>query len=167
MNEPNKEQQEELKKKHERTKRKLKIIGIIVAVAGLGFTVMGFVDMISSTSKGEMPALFWGLIVGLPMLGIGGMLCLTGFRREITRYMKNESVPVINETGREIAPAVSAIAGAVKDSEGNVCPHCGNPNDENAVFCRHCGGELLVTCPSCKEKVKNGKFCDKCGKPLH
>ena len=63
MNEPNKEQQEELKEKHERTKRKLKIIGIIVAVAGLGFTVMGLVDMISSTSKGEMPALFWGLIL--------------------------------------------------------------------------------------------------------
>ena len=60
MNEPNKEQQEELKKRHERTKRKLKIAGIIVAVVGLGFTVMGLVDMISSTSKGELLLCFGG-----------------------------------------------------------------------------------------------------------
>ena len=36
MNNPNAEQKAELKRKHERTKRKLKIIGAIVAVAGLG-----------------------------------------------------------------------------------------------------------------------------------
>ena len=44
--------------------------------------------MIISTSEGEMPTLFWGMIVGLPMLGIGGVLCLMGFRKEITRYVK-------------------------------------------------------------------------------
>ena len=166
MDERNAEQQAELKKKHERTKRTLKIIGVVIAVIGLGLAVMGGVDMISSVSDDKMPTLFWGLIVGLPMLGIGGMFCLMGFRKEITRYVKNETVPVINETGQEIRPAISAIAGAVKNAEGNICPHCGNPNDETAKFCRHCGAELSVVCPSCGEKVKAGKFCDKCGKLL-
>lgn len=34
-----------------------------------------------------------------------GIVCLTfGFRKEITRYVKNESVPVINEAGEELQP---------------------------------------------------------------
>ena len=167
MDDPAAKQQAELKKKHERTKRKLKIIGAIVAVAGLGLAIMGFADMVVSTSEGEMPTLFWGMIAGLPMLGIGGGICMMGFRKEITRYVKNEAIPIINETGQEITPAISAMASAVKNTEGNICPHCGNPNDDEAKFCRHCGAELLVVCPHCGEKVKDGKFCDKCGQPLH
>ena len=167
MNGQNREQQTELMKKHERTKRNLKIIGALIAAAGLGLAVMGFVDMFSSISAGETPTLFWGLIAGLPMLGIGGMLSMMGFRKEIMRYVKNESVPVLNEAGNEIVPAVGAIANAAKNAEGTICPHCGNPNDENAIFCRHCGSELIVICPHCGERAKDGKFCDKCGKSLH
>ena len=103
MDEQNQKQRAELKKQHERTKRTLKIVGVLIAVAGLGLAVIGLVDMVSSASAGEMPSLFWGLIAGIPMLGVGGMLCLTGFRKEISRYLKNESVPVINETGRELS----------------------------------------------------------------
>ncbi len=167
MDEQNQKQRVELKKQHERTKRTLKIVGVLIAVAGLGLAVIGLVDMVSSASAGEMPSLFWGLIAGIPMLGVGGMLCLTGFRKEISRYLKNESVPVINETGREIAPAIGAMATAAKNAGENICPHCGKPNDEEAKFCRHCGGELSVICPNCGEKVKDGEFCDKCGTPLH
>ena len=64
--------------KHEKTKKILKIVGPVVALCGLGLAIMGFVDMIISTQNGEMPSLFWGLIAGLPMLGIGGMICLMG-----------------------------------------------------------------------------------------
>lgn len=152
--------------KHEKTKKILKIVGPVVALCGLGLAIMGFVDMIISTQNEEMPSLFWGLMAGLPMLGIGGMICLMGYRRELSRYVKNESVPVINEAGEEITPAVSAIAGAVKGTEENICPHCGKGNADDAKFCRHCGGELTITCPVCGEKVKDGKFCEKCGAKL-
>ena len=153
-------------KKYRRIKLALKIAGPIVAAAGLGLTVMGFADMFLSTADGGSPSLFWGLIAGLPLLGVGGMLCLAGFRREIVRYTKDETVPVLNEAGQELTPAVSAIAGAVKSAGEDLCPHCGEPNEKDAKFCRHCGSAFFVTCPHCGETVKDGKFCDKCGEPL-
>lgn len=158
---------EERRVKHEKNKKRLKIIGIIVMICAAGFTITGFVDFAASFGSGDPPTLFWCLIVGFPMIGVGGMLLSLGFRRELTGYVKNESVPVINEAGEEIAPAVSAIARAAKSESGeNLCPHCGKPNDDGAKFCRHCGKELLVTCPACGEKVKHGEFCDKCGAKL-
>lgn len=153
-------------KKHEKTKKILKIIGPIIALCGLGLAIMGFADMIISSEKGEMPSLFWGLIAGLPLIAIGAMISLTGFRREIIRYTKNESVPVVNEAGEEIAPAVSAIASAAKGAERNICPDCGKPNEEGAKFCRHCGKPLYITCPVCGEQVRAGAYCDKCGAKL-
>ncbi len=60
MDNPAAKQQAELKKKHERTKQKLKIIGVIVAVAGLGLAIMGIADMVASTSEGEIPTRFLG-----------------------------------------------------------------------------------------------------------
>lgn len=167
MNMPEQEQTEELKAKHRRTKRTLKIVGVIIAVAGLGLVIMGFTDMILASSEGESPSLFWGLIAGLPMLAIGGALCLMGFRKEMARYIKNESVPVLNEAGQELTPAVNAVVSTAKNAEGNLCPHCGGANEEAAKFCRHCGSAFFVTCPHCGETVKEGKFCDKCGSPLH
>ena len=113
-----------MNKKHERTKFILKIIGPIVIAAGLACAVTGFTDMIISTNEGDMPQLFWLMIIGLPALGIGGMITLTAFRREITSYVKNEAVPVINETGEEIAPAVSAIASAARANNEDACPFC-------------------------------------------
>ena len=154
-------------KKYRRIKLALKIVGVVVAAAGLGLAVMGFADMFLSTADGGSPSLFWGLIAGLPLLGVGGMLCLAGFRREIVRYTKDETVPVLNEAGQELTPAVSAIAETVKSAGEDLCPHCGEPNEKDAKFCRHCGNAFFVTCPHCSETVKEGKFCDKCGEPLH
>lgn len=167
MNDRDAERQEALKKKHARTKRALKILGTVMVAAGLGLVVMGIVDMAASISNGEMPALFWGLMVGLPMLGFGGMFCMMGFRKELIRYSKDETVPIINEAGQEIVPAIGAVSGAVKHAEGDLCPHCGKANDDGAKFCRHCGAKLLTECPHCGESVKDGAFCDKCGNPLH
>ena len=155
-----------MNKKHERTKFILKIIGPIVIAAGLACTATGFADMIISTNEGDMPQLFWLMIIGLPALGVGMMITITAFRREITRYMKNEAVPVINETGTEIAPAISAVAGAALTDNENTCPHCGQPNDDGAKFCRHCGKAIRVTCPHCGRNVRAGAFCDKCGAKL-
>lgn len=155
-----------MNKKHERTKFILKIIGPIVIAAGLACTATGFADMIISTNEGDMPQLFWLMIIGLPALGVGGMITLTAFRRELTTYIKNETVPVINEAGSEITPAVSAVATAARAGGKNVCPHCGKQNADGAKFCRHCGKPLYVTCPACGRNVRAGAFCDKCGAKL-
>ena len=133
--------------KHERTKLILKIAGIAMVVCGLALAITGFADMIASTGRGMM-------------------FCLTGFRREISRYMKNESVPVVNEAGKEITPAISAIAGAAKSADATICPHCGKTNSDGAKFCRHCGNKLTVTCPACGAEVSAGDFCENCGAKL-
>ena len=78
--------------KHERTKKKLKIIGITLLAAGAALVITGFVDFIKNISTFNQPQLFWCLIVGFPMLGFGGMVTAMGFRKEIARYVKNESV---------------------------------------------------------------------------
>ena len=85
-----------MNKKHERTKFILKIIGPIVIAAGLACVAAGIADMVISTNEGDMPQLFWLMIIGLPALGIGGMITAAAFRRELTTYIKNETVPVIN-----------------------------------------------------------------------
>lgn len=155
-----------MNKKHERTKFILKIIGPIVIAAGLACAAAGIADMVISTDEGDAPQLFWLMIIGLPALGVGMMITITAFRREITRYMKNEAVPVINEAGSEITPAVSAVATAARAGGKNVCPHCGQPNDDGAKFCRHCGKAIRVTCPHCGKEVNDGEFCENCGGKL-
>lgn len=152
--------------KHERTKLILKIAGIAMAVCGLALAITGFADMIASTGRGSTPKLFFLMMIGLPLFAVGMMFCLTGFRREISRYMKNESVPVVNEAGKEITPAISAIAGAAKSADATICPHCGKTNSDGAKFCRHCGNKLTVTCPACGEEVSAGDFCENCGAKL-
>lgn len=102
-------------KKHRQTKTILKILGVIFATGGLICAIIGFADFFRAFGGEGMPKLFFLCFIGFPMLFVG-IVCLTfGFRKEITRYVKNESVPVINEAGEELQPAVRAVTRAVKE----------------------------------------------------
>jgi|SRR5579871_770047 len=49
------------------------------------------------------------------------------------------------------------------------CRTCGQPNRENATFCRHCGAPLSLaeTCPRCGAVVAaDDQYCDACGATL-
>ena len=133
------------KEKHERTKRILKIVGPIVAAAGLILAVVGFVSFFSSFGGDGMPSLFWCAFVGMPVFVIGLGITFTAFRREIATYHKNESAPVINEFAEDIKPAVQSVASAVRETaaaQDAICPHCGEQNDADAKFCKSCGKSL-------------------------
>ena len=133
------------KEKHERTKRILKIVGPIVAAAGLILAVVGFVSFFSSFGGDGMPSLFWCAFVGMPVFVIGLGITFTAFRREIATYQKNESAPVINEFAED----------------------CGEKNDADAKFCKNCGAALRKVCPDCGEQNDaDAKFCKSCGKSL-
>ena len=158
--------------KHERIKRTLKIVGPIVAAAGLILTVIGLASFFSAFGGSGTPKLFWCAFVGLPLFGFGLMIAITAFRREIATYHKNESVPVINEAAEETKPAARAIAAALQegfqaDSAQKACTVCGKQNDAGAKFCNNCGARLKKTCPSCGGENDGGaKFCDQCGASL-
>ena len=158
------------KEKHERTKRILKIVGPIVAAAGLILAVVGFVSFFSSFGSGGMPSLFWCAFVGMPVFVIGLGITFTAFRREIATYHKNESAPVINEFAEDIKPAVQSVASAVRETaaaQDAICPGCGEKNDADAKFCKNCGAALRKVCPDCGEQNDaDAKFCKSCGKSL-
>lgn len=157
------------KEKHERTKRILKIVGPIVAAAGLILAVVGFVSFFSSFGGDGMPSLFWCAFVGMPVFVIGLGITFTAFRREIATYHKNESAPVINEFAEDIKPAVQSVASAVRETAAQdaICPDCGEKNDADAKFCKNCGAALRKVCPDCGEQNDaDAKFCKSCGKSL-
>lgn len=162
------ENKDEKTMKHAKNKKVLKIVGIVLLLAGVCCAVTGFVDMGLSMRRMEMPRLFFLLIIGFPSIGIGGMLTLMGFRKEVATYIKNESVPVFNEASEEMKPGISAIAGAVKDAGKTVvCPYCGSANGADDNFCRKCGKPLSSVCPRCGASVApDSFFCPKCGERL-
>lgn len=162
------ENKDEKTMKHAKNKKVLKIVGIVLLLAGVCCAVTGFVDMGLSMRRMEMPRLFFLLIIGFPSIGIGGMLTLMGFRKEVATYIKNESVPVFNEASEEMKPGISAIAGAVKEAGRTVvCPNCGYANDADGNFCSKCGKPLTSACPHCGADVTaDAVFCSKCGEKL-
>ncbi len=163
---------------HESTKRKLKIIGgILVAVGGI-CALIGFIDFFLAMTSFDSPKLFFLLFIGLPCLGIGIGLLSFAFKREITRYVKNETMPVVNEAGEEIKPAVKAVTeavaeglkgkdGASPDTKQKICAACGSANEEKNRYCDKCGAPLFRVCPSCgSEQDLDDKFCGNCGAKL-
>lgn len=153
-------------KKHETVKTVLKIVGILVLAGGGILTVAGLIDFVTATSGFESPTRFWMLMLGLPMLGIGGMITMLGFRREIGRYMKNEAAPVLNEMSEELRPGVKNIASAVREGmEGGVRCSCGTVNPAGSRFCTSCGKALTRVCSGCgRELPSDANFCPYCGK---
>ena len=157
-------------KRHKRNKTIFKVTGIALLCVALVLIVTGMVDFFSAMGGTGYPKRFWMLMVGLPLLAVGCMLLGLGFRREMATYMKNESVPVFNEAGKEIAPGVQSIASAVREGfeeKAHVCPACGEINREESKFCKKCGAPLKRVCPHCGAAIaSDSRFCDKCGKKI-
>lgn len=156
---------------HQNTKRTFRVLGVVLLAFGAVLAMTGFVNFALSISDGEMPTLFWMLFLGFPLLAFGLMLLLMSLRQEITRYVKNETIPVINEAGEEIAPAVRAVAAAAREgvipTEHLTCGACGAENPAGNSYCGKCGAPLARTCPACGASVKAGDaYCGQCGKKL-
>lgn len=75
-----------------RSKLALKIIGIALVLAGIALVVIGLVDLFTIIGDLRMmPKLFWCLFVGFPVILIGAVLTVVGFRRDVT-------APYVNDT---------------------------------------------------------------------
>ena len=156
----------EEQKKHGKHKLILKIVGGVLALAGAVLIIVGFVNMFTSIRQETFPDLFFLLIIGFPCLAFGAAALMFGFRKEVANYMRQESAPVFNQFGQQIAPGISAIAGAAQNSQ-NVCKTCGTANEAESKFCRSCGAPLTQVCANCGETVEaDSAFCNKCGQKL-
>lgn len=154
-------------KQHSKKKLKLRIVGGVLVAIGIVCAIIGFVDMGKAFDESRMP-MFWLFFIAFPSIAVGSFLLVASAQREINRYIKNENVPVINEFGQEISPAVSSIAGAAKNAATEKpCPFCGALNDNDAKYCKSCGKTLSAVCPRCgATNDADAKFCNDCGSPL-
>lgn len=163
------EQIAEEKARHESLKKKLKIGGTAVLAVGLVCTIVAFVNFFTVFGNPDagMPKLLFLGFIGMPLIAIGAIMLVFGFRREMGRFVKNESMPVVREAAEELTPTIEDIASAVRGDGKTECPHCHTANDANSKFCKSCGNPIAVTCPHCGQTVDgDSAFCKNCGKRL-
>ena len=176
--------------RHGETRSVLRVVGPVVALLGLVLTVIGvanfFATMASFGSFDSFgpPKYFWCAFVGIPLVGVGVILCKVAYLGAITRYVAGEVAPVgkdvFNYTVAETKGAVRDLAAAVGEglrsggaapAEATMasCPKCRADNASDAAFCKACGAPLVQKkpCPGCGEQNDaEARFCDHCGKPL-
>lgn len=165
---------EDARLSHQKKKQTLKICGFLCLSVGIIFSLIGLIDFFRAfSSMSGAPTLFFFCFIGFPMIGAGAGMLSFGYRQEILRYSKNESVPVFNEAGKEIAPGVTDIAAAVSKGLNNPdSPHanrcsCGTLNEPGSKFCKSCGKPLTIACTHCGAEIPaDSKFCNSCGTKL-
>jgi len=73
----------------------------------------------SAFGGGGPPRLFWCCFVGMPLLFVGGGMCMLGFMGSVARYMAAEQVPVatdaINDFAEGTQGAFKTVARAVAE----------------------------------------------------
>ena len=97
----------------------LRVAGLLVAAAGLVFTIIGMVSFFSAFGTGATPRWFWCCFVGTPLLFVGGVMCVFGFMGALARYTAAEQVPVASDAITDLAEgtqgAVKTVARAVAE----------------------------------------------------
>ena len=172
----------EYENRYNGTAKKLRIIGILLLIIGLGCVVTGMTDFFMSTiGHGSMPTLFFLCFVGFPFCA-GGGICLTlGSQKKMNAYIASQNAEAAkdfrNYMNVETADTTAEMAGKVASSvvqaagvEGvtmNTCSKCGHQNPAGAKFCAKCGAIIVKKCPYCgAENDDSAKFCNNCGKNL-
>ena len=158
---------------HKPIRSVLRVLGPLVLLAGLIFTIIGFVSFFSSFGSafdgfGSGPGLpghsgfgppryFWCAFVGLPLMAVGGYMSAAGFAGTILRYVSSEASPVGKDTFNYMAKGTRSGVDTLTRTVGRAWRDERVPGREQAT----------VVCPSCTaENDPGSRFCDQCGKML-
>jgi RNA polymerase subunit RPABC4/transcription elongation factor Spt4 len=164
---------------HNKLRDFFRVAGPLVALAGLIFMAVGLVSFFSAFGSFEPPRYFWCAFVGVPLLGVGMVLCKLGYMGKVIRYVAGEVAPVgkdtINYMAEGTKEGIKTMAQAIGEGLGAAgaagaeakvrCHKCNDLVEEDAKFCGQCGTTLGKTkaCPSCQElNDPDAKFCDNC-----
>jgi hypothetical protein len=169
---------------HSQIQGLLRTVGPVVLGVGLVFTAVGLISFFQAIGSFEPPRYFWCVFVGLPLTGVGAVLCKLGYLGAINRYVMGEFAPVQKDTFNVLAqgtrPGVETLAralgqgfaaGAGTDAgadRGVPCSRCATSNEASARFCSQCGASLEnQNCPGCgQSNAPDDQFCGHCGERL-
>lgn len=134
--------------KHEKIKRILKIVGFCAAGVGVVAETSGLILLAIDPLNVPLGLLLFltsgGVILIFSAIGVLGI----AFRRESVKYERDELAPL-------------------QEMQLEACPHCGELNAAESLFCGRCGEKLQTVCPHCGAPVARGrKFCSRCGTKL-
>lgn len=132
---------------HYKNKKLLKILGFVFLIAGIILALFAFINIGLSFKSASMPNffMFFLIVPGLILIGIGATLLRFGYLKEVGGYIKNESAPIINELSEDISHAIKNVKEALSSDESNdsdqfiVCPSCQYKNKKEDLFCSKCG----------------------------
>ncbi len=150
--------------KNEAARKKFKIIGPIVLGVGIIFFLIAIINFFSCFGTGNFPNLFILAFFGLPLIGVGAVICRLGYMKQITGYVASQTTPVTSDSINYIIDNNKEAIKNVINNKKITCPYCNTLNDEGAKFCDNCGKELNKVCPNCNTlNDPNAKYCDNCG----
>lgn len=152
--------------KHFKNKKTLKIIGFSCLILGIILTLIGGIEFFINFGSMSGPKLFFLDFIGIPLIALGSTALGFGYRKEVTNYIKNESVPVAKDLYQDLKPEINDLTNTIKGKKDSeiICPKCGSTNNSNSKFCDQCGATLTRTCPICNSIIESdSKFCPHCG----
>ena len=100
---------------------------MLIAGVGVIFLIVGMASFFMAFSGGGPPRFFWCCFVGMPLLFVGGVMCMFGFMRAVFRYTAAEQVPVATDaisdladgTQESVKTVARAAAAGVKEGLSN------------------------------------------------
>jgi ribosomal protein L40E len=165
---------------HPRSRAILCLFGPLMMGIGILMSAIGMFSFFSSLRTFEPPTYLWGVMVGLPLLGVGAGLANFGRDHEILRDLAEEVSPAVKapsdatagaaRSGAAVAEERGLLTGmngdSFSDSESALCGRCLSANPVDARFCNQCGTSLQdQTCPGCGASITpTARFCMQCGK---
>ena len=166
--------------KYSKLNKVLRILGFIFLPLGIICTLTGMIDFFVAASKFGTPNLFFLCFIGMPLIFVGTICLINGYRKQINQYHASQTAPVtkdvanymIDGTRESLTKTVTSINNSINSTSSdstniNICEKCGEKNPIDAKFCSNCGSEIKIKCPQCGHEMDDGaKFCNNCGYKL-